>query len=77
MRPWTMFTDGSSTISAGGAGIILISPEGFKIHQALKFSFPLTNNVAEYEALIAGVKLAIELDVKILDIFVDSQLVAK
>lgn len=55
-----------------GAGVILISPERFKIQQALKFSFPVTNNVAEYEAIIAGIKLAIELQVKILDIFGDS-----
>lgn len=55
----------------------MISPEGFKIQQALKFSFSVTNNVAEYEALIAGAKLAIELEVKVMDIFVDSQLVAK
>lgn len=55
----------------------MISPEGFKIQQALKFSFPVTNNVAEYEALVAEAKLAIELEVKVLDIFVDSQLVAK
>lgn len=61
----------------GGAGIILISPDGFKIQQALKFSFPVTNNIAEYEALIAGIRLAVELEVRVIDIFVDSQLVAK
>lgn len=76
-KPWTLFLDGSSTKLSGGAGIILISPEGFKIQQALKFSFPVTNNVAEYEALIGGVRLAIKLQVKILDIFRDSQLVVK
>lgn len=54
---------------SGGAGIILISPEGFKIQQALKFSFPVTNNGAEYKALIGGIRLVIELEVKVLDIF--------
>lgn len=76
-KPWTLFLDGSFTKLSGGAGIILISPEGFKIQQALKFSFHVTNNVAEYEALIGGVRLAVELQVKILDIFGDSQLVVK
>lgn len=76
-KTWTLFIDCSSRESSGGAGIILISPEGFKIQQALKFAFPITNNMAEYEALIGGLKLAIELEVKVLDIFGDSQLVAK
>lgn len=72
-----LFVDESSTDAFGGAGVILISPEGFKIQQASKFSFSVTNNVAEYEVLIAEVRLSIELEVKILDIFGDSQLVAK
>ncbi|XP_074376621.1 uncharacterized protein LOC141718139 [Apium graveolens] len=77
IRPWLLFVDGSSTANSGGAGIILISPEVFKVQQALKFKFQATNNVAEYEALIAGLKLATELEVTIIDIFGDSQLVVK
>ncbi|XP_074359968.1 uncharacterized protein LOC141700089 [Apium graveolens] len=65
------------TADSGGAGIILISREGFKIQQALKFEFPATDNVAEYEALIAGLKLAADLEAEIIDIFGDSQLVYK
>lgn len=76
-KAWTLFIDGSSTENSEGEGIILISPEGFKIQQALRFAFPVTNNIAEYEALIGGIKLAVELEVKILDIFGDSQLVSK
>ncbi|XP_074337129.1 uncharacterized protein LOC141674302 [Apium graveolens] len=77
LRSWLLYVDGSSTTSSGGAGIIFISPEGFKIQQALKFEFQATNNVAEYEALIAGLKLPASLEVDIIDIFGDSQLVAK
>ncbi|XP_074347232.1 uncharacterized protein LOC141686070 [Apium graveolens] len=62
LRPWLLFVDGSSTSDSGGAGIILISPEGFKIQQALKFGFSATNNVAEYEALITGLKLVANLE---------------
>ncbi|XP_074377708.1 uncharacterized protein LOC141719230 [Apium graveolens] len=47
------------------------------LKRALKLSFPVTNNVAGYEALLAGLCLSIELEVKILEIFGDSQLVAK
>ncbi|XP_074341944.1 uncharacterized protein LOC141679341 [Apium graveolens] len=72
-----LFVDGSSNSNSGGAGIIFISPEGFEVQQALKFEFQATNNVAEYEALIAGLKLATDLEVDIIDIFGDSQLVVK
>ncbi|XP_074337267.1 uncharacterized protein LOC141674458 [Apium graveolens] len=77
LRPWLLFVDGSSSADSRGAGIILISLEGFKIQQALKFEFPATNNVAEYEAMIAGLKLATDLEAEIIDIFEDSQLISK
>ncbi|XP_074326812.1 uncharacterized protein LOC141664756 [Apium graveolens] len=76
-RLWLLFIDGSSTSNSEGAGVILISPEGFKIQQALKFGFSATNNVAEYEVLIAGLKLASDLEAEVIDIFGDSQLVSK
>ncbi|XP_022876923.1 uncharacterized protein LOC111395145 [Olea europaea var. sylvestris] len=41
-----------------GAGVILISPEGHKLTSAVRFGFKATNNVAEYEALLAGLRLA-------------------
>ncbi|XP_042484775.1 uncharacterized protein LOC122065051 [Macadamia integrifolia] len=57
-RKWVLFVDGSSTTARSGAGLVLKSPEEFTIHYALRFAFPTTNNEAEYEALIAGIKLA-------------------
>ncbi|XP_074356429.1 uncharacterized protein LOC141696141 [Apium graveolens] len=77
LRPWLLFIDGSSTTESGGAGIIRIILEGFKIQKALKFKFTSTNNIAEYEALITSLKLAAHLEAEIIDIFRDSQLVAK
>ena len=71
-KNWTLFTDRSSI---GGAGVILTSPEGFKVQQAIRFRFSATNNELEYEALIAGLKLTQHLEVKVIDIFSDSQLV--
>lgn len=77
-RPWTMYVDGSTTDSSGaGAGAILINPDDFKIQQAIKLAFPVTNNEAEYEALFAGLRLATELQAKIQDIYSDSQFVVK
>ncbi|XP_074346432.1 uncharacterized protein LOC141685216 [Apium graveolens] len=75
--PWLLFVDGSSTSNSGGAGVMLISPEGFKIQQALRFGFSAINNVAEYEALIAGLKLTSDLEAEVIDIFGDSQLVSR
>ncbi|XP_074374028.1 uncharacterized protein LOC141714406 [Apium graveolens] len=76
-KAWVLFTDGSSTSQAGGAGIVLTSPEGFVVKQVVKFKFPATNNEAEYEGLIVGLKLAHKLEASVIDIFSDSQLVVK
>lgn len=69
---WKLFVDGSSTATRSGAGIVMISPDGFQIMQALRFSFKATNNQAEYEAVIAGLNLATALSVRDLIIFSDS-----
>ena len=55
---------------------MLISPEGHKIHCAIRFEFKTSNNEAEYEALMAGLRLTRELHACNVKIFSDSQLVA-
>ncbi|GJZ15344.1 hypothetical protein Tco_0551021 [Tanacetum coccineum] len=55
---WTLFTDGSSCVDGCGAGVILTDPEGTEFTYALRFQFEATNNEAEYEALIAGLRIA-------------------
>ena len=67
--------DGSSNMSGTGAGLILVNPEGIIAEYALRFKFFVTNNGAEYEALIAGLKIAKELEVDRLQVYSDSQLV--
>ncbi|GJZ18487.1 reverse transcriptase domain-containing protein [Tanacetum coccineum] len=57
-EPWILFTDGSSCTDGSGAGLILINPEGVEFTYALRFRFYATNNEAEYEALIAGLRIA-------------------
>ena len=74
---WKLFVDGSVAGSKCGAGLILSSPDGFEICQAIRFTFPLTNNEAEYEALLAGMGLAKNLEVRHLRAFSDSTLVVK
>ena len=67
--------DGASNESCAGAGVILVSPEGHRIHSAIRFKFDALNNEAEYEALLAGLCIARELKVENLGIVSDSQLV--
>ncbi|GJW63007.1 reverse transcriptase domain-containing protein [Tanacetum coccineum] len=74
--PWTLFTDGSSCADGSGAGLILINPEGMEFTYALRFRFDATNNEAEYEALIAELKIAKQMGVENLQANVDSRLVA-
>ncbi|XP_075076896.1 uncharacterized protein LOC142163502 [Nicotiana tabacum] len=71
---WTLFTDGSSNVKGAGLGIVLVPPAGETIRQAIK-CHPITNNEAEYEAVIAGLELARELGIEQFIIKSDSQLV--
>ncbi|XP_071695212.1 uncharacterized protein [Rutidosis leptorrhynchoides] len=73
---WEMHTDGACGLEGAGVGIVLKSPEGEEYTFVLRFSFPFTNNEAEYEALLSGMRVAKYLEVKELSVYVDSQLVA-
>nr|GEX69126.1 reverse transcriptase domain-containing protein [Tanacetum cinerariifolium] len=57
----TLFTDGSSCADGFGAGLILTSPEGTKFTYILRFQFATSNNEAEYEALIAGLRITTQM----------------
>nr|GFB26715.1 reverse transcriptase domain-containing protein [Tanacetum cinerariifolium] len=75
-EPWTLFTDGSSCVDGSGAGLILTNPDGIEFTYALRFQFAASNNEAEYEALIAGLRIATQMGVKNIQANVDSKLVA-
>ena len=70
-----MFFDGFLNINGAGAGILFISPNKDKLRYVLSILFPASNNVAEYEACLHGILLAVELGVKRLYIYDDSALV--
>jgi ribonuclease HI len=72
---WTMFFDGSLMKTGAGAGLLFISPLGKHLRYVLRLHFPTSNNVAEYEALVNWLRIAIELGVRCLDARGDSQLV--
>jgi ribonuclease HI len=70
-----MFFDGSLMKTEAGAGLLFISPLGKHLRYVLRLHFPASNNVAEYEALVNGLHITIELGVLRLDARGDSQLV--
>jgi ribonuclease HI len=70
-----MFFDGSLMKTGASAGLLFISPLGKHLRYVLRLHFPASNNVAEYEALVNGLHIAIELRVWRLDARGDSQLV--
>jgi ribonuclease HI/transposase InsO family protein len=72
---WTMYFDGSLMKSGAGAGLLFISPLGKHVRYVLRLHFPASNNVAEYEALVNGLRITVELGVRRLDAHGDSQLV--
>ncbi|XP_020232779.1 uncharacterized protein LOC109813072 [Cajanus cajan] len=74
---WTIHVDGSSNSQGSGAGIILEGPTGLILEQSLRFSFKASNNQAEYEALLAGLRLAREIGVSRLECWTDSKIVAE
>jgi ribonuclease HI len=69
---WIVNIDGSSTKEMSGAGVVLVSPEKEKFEYALQLRFRTTNNEAEYEALLAGLKLSKSMEIENLTIKSDS-----
>jgi hypothetical protein len=72
---WTLYFDGSVMKTGAGTGLLFVSPLGEHMRYAVRLHFPASNNMAEYEALLCGLKIAIEIGVKRLDVRGDSKLV--
>ncbi|RVW90038.1 hypothetical protein CK203_035858 [Vitis vinifera] len=72
---WMMFFDGSARYDGTSACVVFVSPQ----RQILPYSFVLSercfNNVVEYQALIIGLQMAIEMKITSLEICEDSKLV--
>jgi ribonuclease HI len=61
---WVMYFDGSLKLEGAGAGVLLISPQGKQLKYVLQIFWKVSNNEAEYEALLHGLRLAISLGIK-------------
>ncbi|XP_077242553.1 uncharacterized protein LOC143883076 [Tasmannia lanceolata] len=75
LTTWTMYFDGASNSKGKGVGIVLVSPQDEHIPISIKLDFDCTNNVADYEACIAGLEAALSLEVQNLDVYGDSLLI--
>ena len=74
---WTLYFDGSKSQEGLGAGCILIDPKGKFHFLSCRLEFECTNNTVEYEALAQGLKKSIDLGVKELKVFVDSEIIIR
>ncbi|KAL5743307.1 hypothetical protein ACOSQ2_026423 [Xanthoceras sorbifolium] len=72
---WKLFIDGSSNRHGSRAGIVIQAPNGTVTQLALRFELRATNNIAEYEALIQGLRVTLELRIESLLVYNDSQLI--
>ncbi|GJU81485.1 reverse transcriptase domain-containing protein [Tanacetum coccineum] len=75
-KAWRLYTDGALNNEGFGAGLILIAPDDVEYSYALRLNFSNSNNEAEYEALLAGMWIAKEMQVRDIHAFVDFKLVA-
>lgn len=67
--------DSASSAMGAGVSIVLISPEGVKVEHSFKLGFRASNNEAEYEALIVGLRAVLSLGATNLEVYSDSRLV--
>ena len=74
---WTLYFDGSKSKEGAWVGFLLIDPKGNKTCIACRLEFNSTNNTVEYEALIQGLKKAIDLDIKLLVAYGDSEIIIR
>src|SRR3954471_9803722 len=72
-----MYFDGIRQLQGSGAGVFLTSPTGEKFYYVLQLQFICTNNAAEYEGLLHGLRLAREMGISRIQCYDDSDLVSQ
>ena len=72
---WRVFVDDASSGSGARAEIVVITPEGIKLEHSFKLGFKASNNKAEYEALLAKLRVVLDLGAKKVEVYLDSWLV--
>jgi ribonuclease HI len=75
LKHWKMYFDGSLNIDGARARVYFISPSRDRLSYVLRIHFKASNNAAEYEAALHGLRITIEVGIKRLMVFGDSFLV--
>jgi hypothetical protein len=74
---WKLFFDGASSREGAGSGVVFVSPDQETISLSYKLEFEATNNVAEYEALVLGLRAVREMGIQEVAGFGDAELVVQ
>ena len=74
---WMVYMNGSSALGMGGVGVILLSLEKDILRYGVQLLFPATNNEAEYEVVLTGLRVGKALGVRNLKLNSDSKLVTR
>ncbi|GJS32269.1 reverse transcriptase domain-containing protein [Tanacetum coccineum] len=75
-KAWTLFMDDTSSIKGSEVSLVLIGPNSVEHTYTLRLNFDITNIEAEYEALLAGLRITKKMKVHTLEAKVDSKLIA-
>jgi ribonuclease HI len=74
---WKLFFDGSICSRGRGIRCFIVSPRGVEYEVSTRLEFGSTNNQAEYEALLTGLQVLVEVDARKVEAFGDSELVVQ
>ncbi|XP_023922202.1 uncharacterized protein LOC112033647 [Quercus suber] len=74
-RPWKVFVDGASSSMGAGSGVVIVTLEGIRLERSFRLGFRASNNEAEYEAFLAGLRAASSLGAREIELYSDSRLV--
>ena len=81
LSSWRMYFDSATNYSGYGIGVLLISPHGDHIPKSVRLAFldrhPAMNNIVEYEACILGLETTLELGIRQVEVFGDSNMVLR
>lgn len=72
IQMWKVFVDGASSAMGAGVGIVIITPEGIRLEYYFRLGFRASNNEAEYESLLAGLRAVLDLGAWEVEIYSDS-----
>nr|POF11147.1 hypothetical protein CFP56_33227 [Quercus suber] len=75
VRPWKVFVDDVSNAMGAGAGIVIITPEGIWMEHSFRLGFKASNNEAEYEVLLVGMRVVLGLGAQEVEVYSNSRLV--